>query len=284
MLRGGPEHWSNECARAQVVQVAGVPRTQRFVVRCLIVAIAAGAILAGAFEGRLACAQLGQQPSVSVAPILRAEPASRVRLPIQVRPAGALAKNSFIRIRGLPPSAALSDGYSIAAGTWAVPLVALPTLSVILPTGLQGESSVAITLVSVEGEILAETSMVLTVSLPVPEPTPLGQAFRPNRAGAAPQPQSSSERERVLGLHAKGIEQLERGNVVAARKFFERAVEGGLAQSAVALAGTHDPDELAKMKVVGLQPNIEEARRWYEKARELGAFEAAERLRRLGAR
>ena len=99
-----------------------------------------------------------------------------------------------------------------------------------------------------------------------------------------PLPQSSSERERLLGLHAKGVEQLERGNVFAARKFFERAVEGGLAQSAVALAGTYDPDELAKMKVVGLQPNVEEARRWYEKARELGAFEAAERLRRLGAR
>ena len=123
-------------------------------------------------------------------------------------PPSALAKNSFIRIRGLPPAAALSDGYSIAAGTWAVPLVALPTLSVILPAGLQGESSVAITLVSVEGDILAETNMVLTVSPPAPEPTPLGQAFRPDRVGAPPLPQSSSERERVLGLHAKGIEQL----------------------------------------------------------------------------
>ena len=207
-----------------------------------------------------------------------------MRLPIQVGPPGALAKNSFIRIRGLPPAAALSDGYSIAAGTWAVPLVALPTLSVILPAGLQGELSVAITLVSVDGDILAETNMVLAVSPPAPEQTPLGRAFQPDRVGAPPLPQSSSERERVLGLHAKGIEQLERGSVFAARKFFERAIEGGLAQSAVALAATYDPDELAKMKVVGLQPNVEEARKWYEKARELGAFEAAERLRRLGAR
>ena len=162
-----------------------------------------------------------------------------------------------------------------------MPLVALPTLSIILPASSQSESSVTITLVSLEGQILAETSMVLSVLPPAPDSTPLGQVFRP---GAARLPQSSSERERVLGLHAKGIEQLERGNVVAARKFFERAVEGGLAQSAVALAGTYDPDELAKMKVVGLQPNVEEARKWYEKARELGAFEAVERLRRLGAR
>jgi hypothetical protein len=84
-------------------------------------------------------------------------------------------------------------------------------------------------------------------------------------------------------LHAKGVEQLERGNIFAARKFFEHATAAGLAQSAVALASTYDPDELAKIKVVGLQPNIEEARKWYEKARELGAAEASERLRRLGA-
>ena len=284
MPRGGPEHWSNECAHPPALRLAAatsVPRTHRLVVGCVIVAVAAGGILTGGFKGRVAWAQTGQQPSVKVAPILRAEPASHVRLPIQVGPPHALAKNSFIRIRGLPPAAALSDGYSIAAGAWAVPLVALPTLSIILPAGSQSESSVTMTLVSVEGQILPETSMVLSVLPPAPDSTPLGQVFRP---GAAPLAQSSSERERVLGLHAKGIEQLERGNVVAARKFFERAVEDGLAQSAVALAGTYDPDELAKMKVVGLQPYVEAARKWYEKARELGAFEAAERLRRLGAR
>ena len=108
--------------------------------------------------------------------------------------------------------------------------------------------------------------------------------FRPTGPALPRCPSPRRERERALGLHAKGIEQLERGNIFAARKFFEHATEAGLAQSAVALASTYDPDELAKIKVVGLQPNIEEARKWYEKARELGAVEASERLRRLGAR
>ena len=286
MLRGGPDRWSNECACARAVQVAGgrsVQRKPHLIVMCVLVAVAVGAI-DGELDGRLAYAQQAQRPSVSVAAVLRAEPASRVRLPIQVGPPGALAKNSFIRIRGLPPAAALSEGYSIAAGTWAVPLLALPTLSVILPAGLRGDSSVAITLVSVDGDVLAETNMVFTISSPAPGSVPLRQALPPDRATAVPLPQSPSERERALGLHAKGIEQLDRGNVFAARKFFERAVQGGLAQSAVALAATYDPDELSKMKVIGLQPNVEEARKWYEKARELGAFEATERLRRLGAR
>jgi TPR repeat protein len=97
-------------------------------------------------------------------------------------------------------------------------------------------------------------------------------------------PLPPAERERALGLHEKGIEQLERGNVFAARRFFARAAEAGFAQSAVALAATFDPDELAKLNVVGLEPDIGAARKWYERARELGAVEAADRLRHLGAR
>jgi hypothetical protein len=236
-----------------------------------------------------AVAQQSQRPFLSVTAIVRAEPASRVRLPIRVGPAGALAKNSFIRIRGLPPMAALSDGHSISPGTWAVPLVALPTLTIILPAGMKGESTVAVSLVAVDGDLLAEATMVLAISVPaavapqVSAPAGAGPPALPAALPAA-SPPSPAERERALGLHTKGMEQLERGNVQAARKFFERATEAGLAQSAVALAGTYDPDELAKMKIVGLRPDAAVARKWYEKARELGAAEASERLRRLGVR
>src|SRR3982074_3762060 len=106
MLQGGPEHWSNECARAPAVQVALVARLARMpgcLARCVLVAVAAGAVLAAEPWQWLALAhaQQAQRPSVSVASILRAEPASRVRLPIQVGPPGALPKNSFLRLRGL---------------------------------------------------------------------------------------------------------------------------------------------------------------------------------------
>jgi TPR repeat protein len=70
--------------------------------------------------------------------------------------------------------------------------------------------------------------------------------------------------------------------VGAARKFFERAADLGLAQSAVALAATYDPDEVVKLNIVGLATDVQTARKWYEKARELGAAEAVERLQRLG--
>jgi hypothetical protein len=226
-----------------------------------------------------------EQPafSISVASPLRAEQATRLRLPIEIRPREAVQKNCFVRIRGLPPSAALSEGHAIAPGAWAVPLAALPTLTVILPAGVQGQSEVAISLVDVDGGLLAEAQTLLVVA---PAPAPAAMVMPPSpTTRLGPMPLPPAERERALGLHGKGIEQLERGNVFAARRFFERAAEAGLAQSAVALAATYDPDELAKLtNVVGLEPDVASARRWYEKARDLGAVEAAERLRRLGAR
>src|SRR5262245_7868801 len=232
-----------------------------------------------------AAAQQGQSVGLDVAPLTNAAPASRVRLPIEVRPRDALAKNSFIRVRGLPATAALSEGYAIAPGSWAVPLNALSSLMVILPVGVEGKSEVNITVVNVEGSILAEATTTLSV-VRAAAPPPAAVAAPPNsttRALSAPQ-LAPADRERALQLHARGEEQLGRGNSYAARQFFERAAEVGLADSALALAATYDPAELARLKVLGLKAEPGEARKWYEKARELGASEAEARLRRLGAR
>jgi len=81
----------------------------------------------------------------------------------------------------------------------------------------------------------------------------------------------------------KGNQELEDGNVSVARLFYERAADAGLAEAAMALAVTFDPNELAKLKVRGIVPNAKEARRWYERARQLGAAEAERRMRLLSA-
>ena len=60
---------------------------------------------------------------------------------------------------------------------------------------------------------------------------------------------------------------------------------GGLAaDGALLLATTYDPVELDAIKVQGLSPDLAEARRWYERARALGAAGIDARLARLGAR
>ena len=48
--------------------------------------------------------------------------------------------------------------------------------------------------------------------------------------------------------------------------------------SALRLAATYDPAELLRHRVQGVTPDRAEARKWYERARELGAPEAQEHL------
>jgi len=50
----------------------------------------------------------------------------------------------------------------------------------------------------------------------------------------------------------------------------------------MALAGTFDAQELARLGVHSVQPDPKQARRWYERAQQLGASDAEERLRRIG--
>ena len=66
------------------------------------------------------------------------------------------------------------------------------------------------------------------------------------------------------------MRELETHNVIGAREFFRLGADEGLWQSAKALAGTYDPEQLSKFKVVGLQPDIFAAKEWYQKARLLG--------------
>ena len=99
----------------------------------------------------------------------------------------------------------------------------------------------------------------------------------------APPSQSQSPERTQTQLHARGMELLQRGDLDAARKYFERAADAGHAQSALALAETYDPYEFARLKVFGLQPNLSLARKWYVRAQELGG-NVGERLRRLDGR
>ena len=231
-----------------------------------------------------------QKPVLNVAPVTLVEPASRSPLPIQVGPQDAGLKNSFVRIRGMPPTAALSEGHSVSPGSWAVPLTALPQLSIVVPVGLQGRWEINVSLVTIDGTVLIETKTALVIGpaqliAPAQRQLETSSTSVASLGPAVSAPlQNSPEHERLQGFHGKGLELLKQGNIQPARMLFKRAAEGGLAQAALALGGTYDPAELAKLKVVGLQPDVEQARKWYTRAQELGASEAAERLRALAAR
>jgi hypothetical protein len=226
-----------------------------------------------------------------VAALLRIAPAARAALPIEIAPLEAVPSASFIRLRGLPATAALSDGHSIAPGAWAVPITRLPKLTILLPESATGQSELSITLVSGDGSVLAEARTTLVVTPAPPASTAAALSLRaspPSEPSAAatpplaPAPQlSPAARERALRLVKKGDAQLAEGGIAQARLLYERAAEAGLAQGAMAMAATYDPVELQNLGARGLQPDRAAARRWYERARQLGASEAEERLRRL---
>ena len=60
--------------------------------------------------------------------------------------------------------ASLSEGHSIAPGAWAIAVNALPNLRIALPAGWTGRSEIVITLVAVDGSVLAEERTVLAVA------------------------------------------------------------------------------------------------------------------------
>jgi hypothetical protein len=255
-----------------------------------------------ALSPRPVCAQLHVSPTIRIAPTITAEASSQVGFAIAVGPTEAIPPQSFIRLHGLPPKVAVSDAYSIAPGSWAVALAALPNLKIILPAGVSGRSNIVITLVTLDGTVLAEAKSVLDVAAPAQQqakrsaPVPPSDAAMlrpatrieasPKERGPAPpagaaRPMAPRDLERAQRLMEKGNQELEGGNVSAARLFYEYAADVGLADAAMALAATFDVNELAKRNVRGIKSDAKEAERWYERARHLGATEADQRVRRL---
>jgi TPR repeat protein len=209
----------------------------------------------------------------------------------------------MLMIRGLPPRVSLSEGRSFSSGVWAVPLSSIGKLEMAPANGTSGRSDLRIELVTLDGRILADKvatlyilapgvasdnaadgkrkadSLALTVG-PIPaRPDPAtGSTQTPASLG----PSMAREVENARAMMRKGDENMQSGKIAVARLFYKSAAESGYAPAALALGATYDGRRLAQWKVVGQQADPAQARKWYEKARELGAPEAELRLRELG--
>jgi hypothetical protein len=91
-------------------------------------------------------------------------------------------------------------------------------------------------------------------------------------------PVSPAERDEAHHLYALGMERIGRGDVIAARALFLLAAKKGSVRSMRALAGTYDPQQLAKLKVLGFESDVSAAQQWYEKVGELDALAVGERI------
>jgi len=134
----------------------------------------------------------------------------------------------------------------------------------------------------------AATAFVVPTFVPPPpqKDSALAPADTPSLA-AEPQPseprraKSPDQRPAIASLVARGKELLRDGDFSSARLILQRAADAGEADAALTLGATYDPGTLAQLGIRSLGANVDLARKWYEKAQELGSAEASSRLRRL---
>jgi hypothetical protein len=87
----------------------------------------------------------------------------------------------------------------------------------------------------------------------------------------------------IAALVKRAQELIGRGNYRLARLVLERAAEGKSASAALALARTYDPLMERPAVRPDAPPDMAMSRVWYEKAKDLGSTEAAQRLGQLPA-
>jgi TPR repeat protein len=81
----------------------------------------------------------------------------------------------------------------------------------------------------------------------------------------------------------RGEQLLAARDIIAARRFFERAAVGGNAQALCGIGKSFDPIILRKIGVVGMAGDAATAVAWYRKAADAGSTEALTRLQQLNA-
>ncbi len=237
--------------------------------------------------------------TVVVPSALQVAPGAEAPLAIQIAPGTAVPRRAIVLIRGLPSTVALSEGRLFESGVWGIAAADLSRVKISTSTSATGRSDLSISLVAIDGTLLAEARASLVVGAPgavaataKAEPTDktVYTAATPQEVPrpASPAPSKSlspQQRDQLSALVKKADDQMAVGNVSAARLLYRHAAENGLAEAALALAASFDEAELQKLRVRGGGlADPQQARHWYQKAQELGAPEARERLQRLGAR
>lgn len=133
----------------------------------------------------------GTTATVTMAGVTIAVPGAEAALAITVAPPSATPPKSYVRIRGLPSTATLTEGHNVAAGVWAVPLSGLPNLAVRVPKGLSGKADIRASLVTLDGNVLSEARATLVIGPPALLAAP-GETVSPPDAADRPSPSATA--------------------------------------------------------------------------------------------
>jgi hypothetical protein len=230
---------------------------------------------------------------------------------VELRAAGATA-STFVLIRNIPEGVAISPG--VATGRIrVVPLRDAASLRLLSKPELEANFQLQFTLIGPHNRALAQTTASVTLRPgpavaapapaasdapktdeqtaavePRPQPEPEPERFKPPAdapPAASKQPKEaepiSPQVEAVLLARGKSV--LQQGGIAAARIIFEELASLSSAAGAFALAQTYDPASAPRTAGATPAPSLAEARKWYQRASELGNADAERRLAEIGS-
>ncbi len=216
---------------------------------------------------------------------IEAEPGSDAPIAIKLPTAAELrAANAgvgtFLLVRNIPEGVSLSAG--MATGRiCVVPLREASTLRLKFKPDVDTPFQLEFYLIGPDSHVLAET--IVTVDLSPPQAVaalaPPAPKLEDQKPAAPPRPEAAPltpREEAVLLTPAKEL--LGQGGIAAARVIYEDLAAHGSASGALELARSYDPAYAGSPKGFAPATNMAEARKWYERAAELGNPDAKRRL------
>ena len=227
-----------------------------------------------------------QQASVAVAPAMLIQPPAEapkadialtaparlvaktgeeLAFDITIDSADALPARSVIAIRAIPEGVTFSQGRPYGASEWSLTPDEIGDLKLRLPKARTGSSDLRVELMAADGTILASASTRLDVAQD-PKSTLILRA---------------DESDRVEDLIAHGQKMIDVGYFAGARAYFRRAAEAGSGEAALMLAATYDQELIDKIGAHGIKADPDQARIWYERAKQLGVEGADVKLAAL---
>ncbi len=247
------------------------------------------ALTATTDSGRTGALKLRVAQRVETFSVANAVVRSGEKIPLKVTiSVGLNPDTAFVMFLGIPADFKLSAGVR-TKNSWAVSLRDLKDLYLISPPGYEGVMEIDVVLVRGKDAPMDRQTIIALVKpdsatdkIARSDTAPANPRSPETEAASSPLPRLSVEMtaEYTLLLQ-RGDELLATGDIAAARLLFTRLAKNGVAMGALRMARTYDPEFLNSIQTAGLQPDIQQARVWYQKASELGNQDATKRLSTL---
>ncbi len=235
----------------------------------------------------------------------------------------APAPGMTVMIKWMPAGARLTAGRRASENEWRVPAQIVTDAAIIPPTDFVGEMNLSAELRGTDGAALVTTFFRLTWTSAQPgsaavaaastaAPPPAPPAAPPPVAAAPQQPQAIAQPQAIIAspppaapavatppasaepvrelspneiaaLVRRAQELLASGDLQGARLLLTRAADAHDARAALLLAKTFDPTASRQFGAADAGPDVEQARNWYQRAREWGSPEAQRQLDALAS-